>query len=142
MLACMRRENARFVKLSAWFVHDLATGAWGHFDAAGFDVSDGGLGARIGLHPGLARLGNQFLMTYGFSFVYEKALFPAFTFVDTNWGEDQAILAELNRVGVPVAFHADRAGICIHKTQRDTTASRASGLLTSRSSVPSEPMME
>ena len=54
------------------------------------------------------------MLTYGFSFVYEKSLFPAFTFVDTNWGEDQAILAELNRVGVPVAFHADREGICIH----------------------------
>ncbi|KAK7230815.1 mitochondrial carrier protein [Aureococcus anophagefferens] len=113
MLGAMAAQDAKFVKLSAWFVHDMGSGAWGHFDIDGFDDTTE-LGARLRLHPNLAKLSSQFLLTYGFSFVYEKSLFPAFTFVDTNWGEDQAILAELNRVGVPVAFHADREGICIH----------------------------
>ena len=113
MLGAMAAQDAKFVKLSAWFVHDMGSGAWGHFDIDGFDARTK-LGARLRLHPNLAKLSSQFLLTYGFSFVYEKSLFPAFTFVDTNWGEDQAILAELNRVGVPVAFHADREGICIH----------------------------
>ncbi|KAH8073728.1 hypothetical protein JL720_10798 [Aureococcus anophagefferens] len=113
MLGAMAAQDAKFVKLSAWFVHDMGSGAWGHFDIDGFDARTE-LGARLRLHPNLAKLSSQFLLTYGFSFVYEKSLFPAFTFVDTNWGEDQAILAELNRVGVPVAFHADREGICIH----------------------------
>ena len=39
-----------------------------------------------------AQLREQFVYTYGFSFLYRRALFPTFSFMDTSWGEDQDIL--------------------------------------------------
>lgn len=103
MLAALDDARADFVKLSAWFVHDLQTGATGHFDAeAGMP------------HPSLAPLTEQFLYTYGFSFLYRRKLFPAFSFAATSWGEDQDILKRVRGGGRRVALHRDRTGICLH----------------------------
>jgi len=103
LLAEMDRHNADFVKLSAWFVHDLQTGRTGIFDAeAGMP------------HPSLQQLREQFLYTYGFSFMYARNLFPTFSFMATSWGEDQDILKKVREAGKALALYNDRRGICLH----------------------------
>lgn len=79
------------------------TGATGHFDAeAGMP------------HPALTAITDQFLYTYGFSFLYRRGLFPAFSFAATSWGEDQDILSRVRDAGKTIALHRDVAGICLH----------------------------
>jgi len=103
MLAAMTKADADFVKLSSWLVHDLQTGATGRFDA---DAPFG--------HEALRPMREQFLYTYGFSFMYRRALFPTFSFASTSWGEDQDILRRVREAGRRVALHRDEAGICLH----------------------------
>lgn len=103
MVAAMEAEDADFVKLSSWLVHDLQTDQTGLFDA---DTPMP--------HPTLGALREQFLFTYGFSFLYRKALFPTFSFLATSWGEDQDILRRVRDAGKTLALHRDLAGICLH----------------------------
>ena len=81
----MEVHRADFVKLSAWFVHDLQSDTTGHFDGD----------AETWPHPQLLQLREQFVYTYGFSFVYRRELFPTFSFAATSWGEDQDILKKV-----------------------------------------------
>ena len=103
MVAAMEEQEADFVKLSAWLVHDLQTDVTGLFDA---DTPMP--------HPSLAVLREQFLYTYGFSFLYRRALFPTFSFLDTSWGEDQDILRRVREANKKLALHRDLKGICLH----------------------------
>ena len=54
------------------------------------------------------------LHSYGFSFLYRRALFPTFSFADTSWGEDQDILRRVRDAGRKLVLHRDLAGICLH----------------------------
>ena len=81
MVAAMERDGADFVKLSSWLVHDLQTGSTGRFDADGEWPN-----------AALAGLRDNFVYTYGFSYLYRRDLFPTFSFAATSWGEDQDIL--------------------------------------------------
>ena len=65
-------------------------------------------------HPQLAVLRDQFLFTYGFSFLYRRALFPTFSFLDTSWGEDQDILKRVREANKKLALYRDLKGICLH----------------------------
>jgi len=97
------RRPADFVKLSAWLVHDLQSGATGIFDAE-LEMP----------HPKLRSLRDQFLYTYGFSFLYKRNLFPTFSFMATSWGEDQDILKRVREGGRAVALFRDTVGLCLH----------------------------
>ena len=103
MVATMEAEAADFIKLSAWYVHDLQTGSTGHFDGEG-DWP----------HPQLIQLREQFIYTYGFSFLYRRDLFPTFSFADTSWGEDQDILKRVRQAGRKLVLFRDTEGICVH----------------------------
>ena len=103
MVRAMEAEGADFVKLSSWLVHDLQTGVSGLFDA---DTPMP--------HSQLTSLREQFLFTYGFSFLYRRALFPTFSFLETSWGEDQDILRRVREAGRRIALHRDLTGICLH----------------------------
>ena len=48
-------------------------------------------------HPSLAPLTEQFLYTYGFSFLYRRKLFPAFSFAATSWGEEGYVYLEYSK---------------------------------------------
>ena len=76
-------------------------------------------------HPTLASLREQFPFTYGFSFLYRRALFPTFSFLATSWGEDQDILRRVREAGRKVVLYGDRQGLCLHN-QHGENCSRSS----------------
>lgn len=111
-------------------MHDLQSGVTGHFDADGrwphaqVRHPDGPRTACVSwLVPRqprplpssqLLQLKEQFVYTYGFSFLYRRDLFPTFSFADTSWGEDQEILKRVRASGRKLTMHRDLAGICLH----------------------------
>ena len=112
MLAAMRESQTRFIKLNSWYVHCRTTGRFGFFDGdKGFD---GDRPAKLRLHPDLAKFKDNYVRTYGFSYVYEKAITDKFAFHDKSWGEDTALLAAAVGTKVPCAMVPDRDGVCLH----------------------------
>lgn len=129
MVACMEAEDADFVKLSAWLIHDLQTGDTGLFDApSGMP------------HPSLAQLSEQFLYTYGFSFLYRRALFPTFSFAATSWGEDQDILKRVRDAGRTLALYRDLAGICLHNQHGENCSRSFAHVAVSRTLLEASPL--
>ena len=117
MLAALKEAQCKFVKLNSWYVHDRTTGCFGYFDGEkGFDEDRP---KKIRLHPTLAKLKDNFVRTYGFTYVYEKSITDKFAFHDKSWGEDTALLAAAVGTRVPCAMIPDRDGICLHNQHGD-----------------------
>ena len=129
MVRAMEAEGADFVKLSAWLVHDLQSDATGLFDG------DSGMP-----HPSLVPLRNQFIYTYGFSFLYRRALFPIFSFADTSWGEDQDILSRVMAAGKKLALHRDLTGICLHNQHGENCSRSFAQVVVSRKLLEASPL--
>ena len=129
MVGAMEGAQADFVKLSSWLVHDLQTSTTGLFDA------------ETGMpHPTLAPLAEQFLYTYGFSFLYRRALFPTFSFADTSWGEDQDILRRVREAGCKLVLHRDLAGICLHNQHGENCSRSFAQALIPRAMLEATPL--
>ena len=136
MVTAMEAEGADFIKLSSWLVHDLQTDDTGRFDA------DAPMP-----HPQLEQLRENFLFTYGFSFLYRRALFPTFSFMATSWGEDQDILRRVREAGKTLALYRDGRlylTISMVRTAPDhllSSASRASLSVASRNLLDALPII-
>ena len=131
MVKAMEKDNADFVKLSAWLVHDLQTDATGLFDAE-----------TPMPHEQLKQLREQFLFTYGFSFLYRKALFPTFSFLATSWGEDQDILRRVRDAGKKLTLHRDLKGLCLHNQHGENCSRSFAQVPVSRQLLEASPLGE
>lgn len=180
MVATMEAEDADFVKLSAWLVHDLQTHVTGLFDSpsgmphpCATDMQRQGFACAclclclfvcfspplaaastaplfsihallsrplLSLCPALAALSEQFLYTYGFSFLYRRALFPTFSFAATSWGEDQDILRRVRDAGKKLGLHRDLAGICLHNQHGENCSRSFAHVSISRPMLEASPL--
>ena len=92
------------------------------------------------LCPALTALSEQFLYTYGFSFLYRRALFPIFSFAATSWGEDQDILRRVRDAGKKLALHRDLAGICLHNQHGENCSRSFAHVGVSRKMLEASPL--
>ena len=129
MVTAMEAEGADFIKLSSWLVHDLQTDDTGRFDA------DAPMP-----HPQLEQLRENFLFTYGFSFLYRRALFPTFSFMATSWGEDQDILRRVREAGKTLALYRDLDGLCLHNQHGENCSRSFAQFRISRASLEASPL--
>jgi len=102
MVSVMLRHGADAVKLSSFFVFDCQSGRLGYCDPEGErrDKNDKSM--------------DEFILGYGFSYVYRRALAEKRPFPNAHFGEDYAFLAALQQDGNSVCLWPDLDGICLH----------------------------
>ncbi|HEX7348745.1 MAG TPA: glycosyltransferase family A protein [Rhodanobacteraceae bacterium] len=125
MTRCLAERAADLVKLSAFYLHAPAADLFGYAD----------LGAPTGPHylatgasveqvepSALMPISDDFVLCYGFSYVYHRALASAADFADTNLGEDDHFIRAVVRAGHHVATLDDVHQSCLHVIHPGSTS--------------------
>jgi glycosyltransferase involved in cell wall biosynthesis len=117
MTALLRQNDAALIKLSTFWMYAPHTRFLGYMD----------LNARVGLHYVLKgqevstvtfhekmQIGADFILFYGFAYVYRKSLFEIARFDDVNLGEDESFIRRVVSAGKNVLAAEDARGSCLH----------------------------
>lgn len=125
MLQQMRRHEADFVKLGAFFLYSRVYGQFAYWD----------LTRKSGLHfcwserpmtllnfPGDNSAFADNHLGYGFSYCYAKRLWAAQPFEPRSFNEDGLFAKAARARGARIAMFADDVGLCLHVLHADNTS--------------------
>ncbi|SAL74508.1 glycosyl transferase group 2 family protein [Caballeronia peredens] len=125
MLRLMREQDARLIKLSEFYVYAPGAGFFGYMD----------LNAKTGTHFMLTgarvevvefhekkQIGEDFIMFYGFSYVYDKDLARACPFDDVSLYEDEYFVRKVIAQEGKVIAVDDRGASCLHLVHPASTS--------------------
>lgn len=117
MAKLLEDNEAALMKLTTFYMYAPHTQFFGYMD----------LNARVGLHYMLTgnsvgtvefhdkmKIGADFILFYGFSYVYRKALFARAQFDDIDLGEDESFIRRLLNDGHKVLAADDPQQSCLH----------------------------
>jgi glycosyltransferase involved in cell wall biosynthesis len=117
MVKLLEENEAALMKLSTFYLYAPHTQFFGYMD----------LNARVGLHYVLTgnsvgtvefhdkmKIGADFILFYGFSYVYRKALFEIAQFDDVNLCEDESFIRRIVEGGRKVLAADDTQQGCLH----------------------------
>lgn len=125
MAKLLQDNRADLVKLSTFFMYAPTTPFFGYMD----------LNARTGLHYVLThgevsqiefhekmQIGADFILFYGFSFVYRRALAEVAGFADINLNDDESFMRRVVEAGRPVIAADDSQRSCLHLVHPASTS--------------------
>lgn len=125
MLRLKERNNADLVKLSGFFMYAPHTEFFGYMD----------LTARVGRHYVLAadkieqvsfhekmQIGPDFILFYGFSYVYSKNLTALSPFEDVNLFDDSTFITKIIHADRRVIAVDDQGASCLHLVHPQSTS--------------------
>lgn len=125
MVTTMRENRADLVKLSGFFMYAPHTRFFGYMD----------LNAKVGLHYELSgqsvshvefhekmQIGADFVLFYGFSYVYEKALAAVSAFDDIDLCDDESFIRPVVEAGCKVVAADDPQASCLHIVHPGSTS--------------------
>ncbi|WP_322104871.1 glycosyltransferase family 2 protein [Paraburkholderia sp. J41] len=125
MLDQMRRHEADFVKLGAFFLYSRVYGQFAYWD----------LMRKSGLHfcwserpmtalnfPDAAAVFADNHLSYGFSYLYTRRLWAAQPFEPRSLNEDGVFATAALARGARIALPADDAGLCLHVLHAQNTS--------------------
>jgi hypothetical protein len=98
------------VKLVAWYNFDVETGVMGRSDFEG----------RLPFPACKQR--EDYRKSYGWSYVYRRALAACVPFPDTCWGEDACFIGTALNFGCRVCQMSDREGVALHTLHGGSTS--------------------
>lgn len=117
MARLLRESGAQLMKLSTFWMYAPHTQFLGYMD----------LNARVGLHYVLKgkevstvtfhekmQIGADFILFYGFAYVYRKTLFEIARFDDVNLCEDESFIRRVVESGQKVLAAEDTQASCLH----------------------------
>jgi glycosyltransferase involved in cell wall biosynthesis len=117
MTKLLRDNDAALMKLSTFWMYAPHTQFLGYMD----------LNARVGLHYELRgksvgtvtfhekmQIGADFILFYGFAYVYRKALLETARYDDVNIGEDESFIRRVVEAGGNVLAAEDTQASCLH----------------------------
>ncbi len=117
MVGMLEENEAALMKLATFHMYAPHTQFFGYMD----------LNARVGLHYMLTgktvstvefhdkmKIGADFILFYGFSYVYRKALFEAAQFDDIDLSEDESFIRRIVSGGHKVLAADDTRQSCLH----------------------------
>jgi glycosyltransferase involved in cell wall biosynthesis len=117
MVRMLDENGADLVKLSTFWMYAPHTQFFGYMD----------LNARVGLHYVLTgnsvgtvefhdgmKIGADFILFYGFSYVYRKALFEVARFDEIDLSEDESFIRRVVAAGRTALAADDRQASCLH----------------------------
>jgi hypothetical protein len=125
MLGTMQENHADLIKLSGFFMYAPHTQFFGYMD----------LNAKIGLHYELGgrtvshlefhekmQIGADFILFYGFSYVYDRARAADFAFDDVDLYEDESFIRRVVSAGRKVIAVDDPQASCLHLVHPASTS--------------------
>ncbi|QGZ60624.1 glycosyltransferase family 2 protein [Paraburkholderia acidisoli] len=125
MTKLLRENHAGLMKLATFWMYAPHTRFLGYMD----------LNARVGLHYMLTgktvetvtfhekmKIGADFILFYGFAYVYRKALFETARFDDVNLGEDESFIRRVVDAGHTVLAADDTQANCLHLIHPGSTS--------------------
>ncbi|WP_243671979.1 glycosyltransferase family 2 protein [Paraburkholderia kirstenboschensis] len=125
MVTTMRENHADLIKLSGFFMYAPHTQFFGYMD----------LNAKVGLHYELSgqsvshvefhekmQIGADFVLFYGFSYVYEKALAAVSAFGDIDLCDDESFIRPVVEAGRKVIAADDPQASCLHIVHPGSTS--------------------
>lgn len=125
MVRVLTQQRADLIKLSGFFVYMPGEEFLGYMD----------LNARTGWHYVLTRgavdmvrfhekmqIGADFILFYGFSFVYRRSLYPAIRFEDVDRDEDAGFMRRVVNAGHSAIAVNDAHHQCLHLVHPDSTS--------------------
>ncbi|WP_321913163.1 MULTISPECIES: glycosyltransferase family 2 protein [unclassified Paraburkholderia] len=117
MVRMLEENGADLMKLATFWMFAPHTRFFGYMD----------LNARVGLHYVLTgnsvatvefhdkmKIGADFILFYGFSYVYRKALFEEARFDDIDLSEDESFIRRIVEAGRKVLAADDTQASCLH----------------------------
>ncbi|WP_277187034.1 glycosyltransferase [Caballeronia sp. BR00000012568055] len=125
MIRIMRENDADLIKLSEFYLYAPGSAFFGYMD----------LNAKTGLHFALAgstvesiefhdkmKIGADFVLFYGFSYIYKKPANASFLFDDISLCEDESFIRKLVSSGAKVIAIDDRTASCLHLVHPRSTS--------------------
>ncbi|WP_345811728.1 glycosyltransferase family A protein [Paraburkholderia sp. PREW-6R] len=125
MLATMQESHADLIKLSGFFMYAPHTQFFGYMD----------LNAKVGLHYELSgrtvshiefhekmQIGADFILFYGFSYVYDKARAAISAFDDVDLYDDESFIRRVVNAGRKVIAVDDPQASCLHLVHPASTS--------------------
>jgi glycosyltransferase involved in cell wall biosynthesis len=125
MVTTMRANHADLIKLSGFFMYAPHTQFFGYMD----------LSAKVGLHYELSgrsvshiefhekmQIGADFILFYGFSYVYDKALAAISAFDDIDLCDDESFIRRVVEAGRNVVAMDDPQASCLHLVHPASTS--------------------
>ncbi|MDR2853149.1 MAG: glycosyltransferase [Burkholderiaceae bacterium] len=125
MLSLMRDNGAQLIKLSGFFLYAPQTQFFGYMD----------LNAKVGTHYVLTgssvqqfdfhqkmQIGADFILFYGFSYVYEKSLIALSAFNDVSLCDDESFIKPLVQAGCKIIAVDDPGCTCLHLVHPGSTS--------------------
>ena len=125
MVKLLQDSHADLIKLSAFFMYAPTAPFFGYMD----------LNARVGLHYVLTggevsqvefhekmQIGADFILFYGFSYVYRKALFDVSNFDDIDLRDDESFIRRVVETGHQVIAADDTRRSCLHLVHPASTS--------------------
>jgi glycosyltransferase involved in cell wall biosynthesis len=125
MTQLMQTNEADLIKLSEFYMHAPHTDFFGYMD----------LNAKTGAHYMLTgqsvepihfhdkmQIGADFLLFYGFSYVYRKSLAENYPFEDVNLYEDEHFIKTAVANDAKIIATDDRAASCLHLVHPSSTS--------------------
>ena len=110
MVAVLLNDGHDLVKLVSWYNFDLVTDLVGRVDHE----------ARLPYPVCTER--ERLRLSYGWSYVYRRALSACIPFPPTCWGEDACLAKSAVRFGLRVGFVSDSDGIALHTLHAGSTS--------------------
>jgi glycosyltransferase involved in cell wall biosynthesis len=125
MIQLMNRQSADLVKLSEFYMYAPHTNFFGYMDlnakTGPHYVLTGTSVEHIEFHEKM-QIGADFLLFYGFSYVYRKNLFDRFAFDDISLYEDERFIKSIVSTGGKVIAVDDKAASCLHLIHPTSTS--------------------
>jgi glycosyltransferase involved in cell wall biosynthesis len=125
MARLLQEQDAELIKLSTFFSYAPASDFLGYMD----------LRAKVGLHYILTQgsvstvefhdkmqIGADFILFYGFSYVYRRALFASAVFGDVNLCDDESFIRPIVQRGHRVIAVEDDMRSCLHLIHPHSTS--------------------
>ena len=110
MVAVLLKEGHDLVKLIAWYNYDVVTDVVGRVDHD----------ARLPYPVCTER--ERMRLSYGWSYVYRRALSACIPFPPTCWGEDACLVRTAVMFGLSVGFVSDVDGFALHTLHSGSTS--------------------
>ena len=125
MVRLLRERQADLIKLSGFFMYSPEPTFLGYMD----------LNARVGKHYALERgtisevefhekmqIGADFILFYGFSFVYQRSLCETMAFDDIDINDDESFIRRVVNANRPVIAADDPRRSCLHVVHPNSTS--------------------
>ncbi|SAL33578.1 glycosyltransferase family 2 protein [Caballeronia telluris] len=117
MMGLLAEHDAELVKLSEFYMYAPQTGFFGYMDLnakTGTHYMLGGATVeQVEFHEKL-QIGADFILFYGFSYVYRRRLMKLSSFDDLDLCDDESFIKKVVAAGCTTIAVDDRDGSCLH----------------------------